>query len=161
MTLSTLTLIEGSANANVLLTKVTKAQKDALTNLTIGETVYQTDVTPGLQVYNGTDWDTFTFTGNIPQNLQTTSYTLQASDNGKHICMTGDAITIPADVFKIGDTVQIFNNTQYNVGIFCSNVTAYIAGVNTVKTIINIATRGRCEILFYEPNKVVISGNVN
>lgn len=159
MTLSTLTLIEGSANANVLLTKVTKAQKDALTNLTIGETVYQTDVAPGLQIFNGTSWDTFT--GNIPQNLQTSLYTLTAADVGKHIFMSGDAITIPANVFKTGDVVHIVSNSAYNVGIMCSNVTAYIAGVNTVKTIVTLATRGRCEILFCEPNTVIISGNVN
>lgn len=158
MTLSTLTLIEGSANANVLFTKVTNSQKDSLTNLEVGEAVYQTDGSPGLQVYNGASW--ITFNGNIPQNLQSSLYTLVASDNGKHICTTGDSVTIPANVFSIGDHVQIFNNTAYNVGIMCSDVTAYVAGTNTIKTIITLATRGRCDILFYEPNKVVISGNV-
>lgn len=173
----TLTLIEGSKNANILFAKITKNQKDGLANLEIGEAVYQTDNSPGIQVYNGTNWDSFatlsgaSFTGpvsdskgnvrSIPQNLQTSLYTLVASDNGKHICMSGDTITIPANVFNIGDNVQIFNNTAYNVGILCSNVTAYIAGVNTTKTTVTLATRGRCEILFYEQNKVVISGNVS
>jgi hypothetical protein len=159
MTLSTLTLIEGSVNANVLLTKVTKAQKDALPNLEIGETVYQTDNNIGMQIYNGTSWDSFK--GSLTPNVQTTLYTPNVSDNGKIIIMSGDAITIPAGIFNTGDHIQIVSNTQYNVSILCSNVTAYIAGSNTIKTTVTLATRGRCEILFYEPNKVVISGNVN
>lgn len=159
MTLSTLTLIEGSANANVLLTKVTKAQKDLLTNLEVGETVYQTDGSVGLQVYNGTGWDLLK--GGLTPNVQASLYTPSTSDIGKIIIMSGDAITIPANIFNVGDCIQIVSNSQYNVGIMCSSVTAYIAGSNTVKTSVTLATRGRCEILFVESNKVVISGNVN
>lgn len=51
-----LSLIEGSVNANLVFTNVTKIQKESLTDLEVGEAVYQTDGVPSLQLYNGTQW---------------------------------------------------------------------------------------------------------
>lgn len=53
-----LSLIEGSVNANLVFTNVTKLQKESLTNLERGEAVYQTDGVPSLQIYNGSQWVT-------------------------------------------------------------------------------------------------------
>jgi hypothetical protein len=47
----------------------------------------------------------------IPQNSQTTSYTLLATDQGKHISITTGGVTVPSGVFAVGDAVSIFNNS--------------------------------------------------
>lgn len=41
---------------------VTKAQRDAIAEPTIGMTVFQTDNTPGLRTWNGTAWMRYTET---------------------------------------------------------------------------------------------------
>ena len=50
--------------------------------------------------------------GNIPQNAKTSSYTLMASDTGKHISITTGGVTVPYGVFKTGDVVTIYNNSS-------------------------------------------------
>lgn len=49
---------------------------------------------------------------NIPQNSQTRTYTLVASDTGKHISITTGGVIVPSGVFSIGDVVTIFNNSS-------------------------------------------------
>jgi hypothetical protein len=59
------------------------------------------------------------FIGNvrdIPQNLQTSGYTLVASDNGKHIFTTA-SITVPASVFVTGDVVTVINSGSATLSI--------------------------------------------
>jgi hypothetical protein len=58
----------------------------------------------------------------IPQNSQTSGYTLALSDMGKHISITTGGVTIPANgavAFPIGAAITIFNNsgTPQNIGI--------------------------------------------
>ena len=48
----------------------------------------------------------------LPQNSQTSSYTLAASDTGKHISITTGGISVPADAFSIGNVTTIFNNSS-------------------------------------------------
>lgn len=43
-----------------VLPNMTKAERDALVSPTEGQTIFQTDNTPGLRVYNGTNWMKFT-----------------------------------------------------------------------------------------------------
>ena len=50
----------------------------------------------------------------IPQNSKSSSYTLIASDAGKHISITTGGVTIPASVFSVGDVVTIYNNSGSN-----------------------------------------------
>jgi hypothetical protein len=45
----------------------------------------------------------------ITQNAQTTSYTLVASDTGKHI-YTNSGVTVPSGVFSVGNVVTIVNS---------------------------------------------------
>jgi len=59
--------------------------------------------TQGIQGIQGTNA--------IPQNAQTTSYTLVASDVGKHIAITTGGVTVPASVFNTGDAISIYNNS--------------------------------------------------
>lgn len=66
----------------------------------------------------------------IPQNSQTTSYTLVASDAGKHIFTTA-GVTVPSGVFVVGQAVSIYNNTAGNITITQgTNVTLRQAGAS-------------------------------
>lgn len=51
-----------STTKGLLLPRMTKAQRDAISSPSAGLAVYQTDNTPGLRVYNGTNWMRFTET---------------------------------------------------------------------------------------------------
>ena len=66
----------------------------------------------------------------VPQNSQTTGYTLVASDTGKHV-FTVSGVTIPSGVFSVGDAVSIYNSTTGDITITeGSNVTLYQAGAS-------------------------------
>jgi hypothetical protein len=101
---------------------------------------------------------------NIPQSGsdKTTSYTLATSDIGEFVGVgASGSITIPNSTFAAGDVVSIFNNTTGNVTITCSITTAYIAGVNTDKDTMVLATRGVATILFISGTVCVVTGNVS
>lgn len=51
-----------STTRGVLLPRMTKTQRDAISSPATGLILYQTDNTPGLRVYNGTNWMRFTET---------------------------------------------------------------------------------------------------
>lgn len=100
---------------------------------------------------------------NIPQSGsdKTTSYTLATTDIGEFVGVgTGGSITIPNSTFAAGDVISIFNNTSGNITITCSITTAYIAGTNTDKDTMTLATRGVATILFISGTVCVVSGNV-
>ena len=100
---------------------------------------------------------------NVPQSGsdKTTSYTLATSDVGEFVGVgSGGSITIPNSTFSAGDIVSIFNNTTGNITITCSITTAYIAGTNTDKDTMTLATRGVATILFISGTVCVVTGNV-
>lgn len=47
----------------------------------------------------------------ITQNAQTAAYTLVASDEHKHISITTGGVTVPPNVFSVGEAVGIYNNS--------------------------------------------------
>ena len=101
---------------------------------------------------------------NIPQSGsdKTTTYTLATTDVGKFVGVgTSGSITVPNSTFAAGDVVSIFNNTSGNVTLTMSITTAYIAGTNTDKDTITLATRGVATILFISGTVCVVSGNVS
>jgi hypothetical protein len=51
-----------STTQGLLLPRMTKTQRDAISTPVAGLAIYQTDNTPGLRVYNGTNWMRFTET---------------------------------------------------------------------------------------------------
>lgn len=51
-----------STTLGLLLPRMTKTQRDAISSPAAGLAVYQTDNTPGLRVYNGTNWMRYTET---------------------------------------------------------------------------------------------------
>lgn len=92
---------------------------------------------------------------------KTGSYTLVVADRGEFVEVgSGGSITVPTSTFAVGDAVVIFNNTTGNITITCSAPTTYVAGTNTIRTSVTLATRGICNVLFVTPTLAVITGNV-
>jgi hypothetical protein len=93
---------------------------------------------------------------------KTTSYTLAVGDVGKYVQVgSGGSITIPNSTFAEGDVVVIANNHTAAITITCTITDAYIAGTNTDKATVSLATRGLCNILFLSGTVCIISGNVS
>lgn len=100
---------------------------------------------------------------NVPAvGTKTTSYTLATADVGKYVQIgSGGSITIPNSTFSEGDAIYLFNNTTGNITITCSITTAYIAGTDTDKDTMTLATRGVAAIVFISGTVCVVSGNVS
>ena len=100
---------------------------------------------------------------NLPAvGTKTASYTLATSDVGEYVQVgSGGSITIPDATFAEGDAIAIFNNTAGNVTITCSITTAYIAGTDSDKATMTLATRGVATVLFISSTVCVVSGNVS
>ena len=93
---------------------------------------------------------------------KTGSYTLATGDVGKYVQVgTSGSITIPDATFAEGDAISIFNNTSGNITITCSITTAYIAGTDTDKSTMTLATRGVATVLFISGTVCVVVGNVS
>lgn len=99
---------------------------------------------------------------NLPAvGTKTGSYTLAVGDVGKYVQVgSGGSITIPNATFTEGDAISIFNNTSGNITITCSITTAYIAGTDSDKATITLATRGVATVLFISGTVCVVSGTV-
>lgn len=95
----------------------------------------------------------------IVQNSQSGSYTLVATDAGKHIFTTAGVI-VPSNIFSSGDAVTIYNTSVSSVTITCSAVSTFKAGVPTSVSSLTLVGKGLCTILFYGTNGCVISGTV-
>lgn len=97
----------------------------------------------------------------IPQNTYSdlSSYTLLASDAGKHVNITGSGgVTVPAGVFTVGQVITVFNNTAGNRTITQGgSVTMYQAGVGSTGNR-TLATRGLASILCVASNVFVVTG---
>ena len=97
-----------------------------------------------------------------PVGTKTGSYTLATADVGKYVQVgSGGSITIPDATFAEGDAISIFNNTTGNITITCTITTAYIAGTDSDKASVTLATRGVATILFISSTVCVITGNVS
>jgi hypothetical protein len=93
---------------------------------------------------------------------KTGSYTLATGDVGKYVQIgASGAITIPDATFAEGDAISIFNNTSSTATITCSITTAYIAGTDTDKSTMTLATRGVATVLFISGTVCVVVGNVS
>lgn len=98
----------------------------------------------------------------IPQNSQTTSYTLASGDIGRHIFTTA-GVTVPSGVFAIGDAITIYNNTTGNITITQgTNVTLRQAGASGTGNR-TLAQRGLATVLCVSGasgTEFVVAGNV-
>jgi len=94
----------------------------------------------------------------IPQNAKIASYTLIASDAGKHISITTGGVTVNASVFSVGDAVSIYNNSTSSQTITQgTSVTLRLVGTATTGNR-TLAQYGLCTILCVASNVFVISG---
>ena len=93
---------------------------------------------------------------------KTSSYTLAVGDVGEYVQVgSGGSITIPNSTFAEGDVVVVVNNHTAAITITCTISDAYIAGTDTDKATVSLATRGVCNILFLSGTRCIITGNVS
>lgn len=101
---------------------------------------------------------------NIPQSgvEKTTPYTLDVTDIGRMVVVgTGGSVTVPNNTFSTGDAIVIANNTTGNITLTMSVTSAYIAGVNTDKDSVTLATRGLANVVFLTGSVCIVTGNVS
>ena len=101
---------------------------------------------------------------NLPRsgNAKGSAYTLVKTDVGQYIeiANTNGSIIVPRDIFDAGDIVSIANNCAGSINITTSSTTMYLAGQDTAKASIILATRGVASILFMSPNICIVSGTI-
>jgi hypothetical protein len=94
----------------------------------------------------------------IPQNAKTSSYTLIASDAGKHISITTGGVTVPASVFSVGDAISVYNNSGSSQTITQgAGVTLRFVGTATTGNR-TLAQYGLCTVMCVASNVFVIIG---
>jgi hypothetical protein len=92
---------------------------------------------------------------------KTSSYTLATTDRAEFVQVgSGGSITVPNSTFAAGDVVVIYNDHTAAITITLSTTNAYIAGTNTNKTSVSLATRGVCNILFVSATVAILTGNI-
>ena len=92
----------------------------------------------------------------VIKNAVNNGYTVQSSDNGKFLYATGD-INMPGNIFNVGDTVTIFNNTGSTINIYqASGTVLYLSGLGLNGNAV-IDSKGLCTILCVDTNIYVIS----
>jgi hypothetical protein len=95
----------------------------------------------------------------VPQNAQTSAYVLVATDGGKHISITTGGVTVPQNIFSIGDTVAIYNNSGSSQTITQgTGVTLRFSGTSSTGNR-TLDQYGLCTILCVASNTFVISGS--
>jgi len=100
---------------------------------------------------------------NVPSagSAKTSAYTLSISDIGEFVTVgSGGSITVPNNTFVAGNAISIYNDTTGNISINCPITTAYLAGTNTDRASLTLATRGVATILFINPSLCVATGNL-
>ncbi len=98
----------------------------------------------------------------LPQNSQTSGYTLVLADAGRHISITTGGITIPANgttAFPVGTTIVVYNNSGSGQTISISSDTLRLAGTATTGNR-TLAQRGICTLVKVAATEWVATGNV-
>lgn len=94
----------------------------------------------------------------IPQNSQTSAYTLVAGDNGKHVNITTGGVTVPSGVFSAGNVISVYNDSASDQTITQGgSVTLREAGTaNTGNR--TLSQRGLATVLCVASNEFVVTG---
>ena len=150
-------LVNGSANLtwnNSTNALGVTGSFSATTSIAAGTTLAATTtVTAGTSVS-----DSIGNVRSVPQNAKTATYTLLATDAGKHISITTGGVGVPTGVFSTGDAVSIYNNSGSDQTITQnSGVTMYLGGTATTGNR-TIAQHGLITILCVASNTFVIMG---
>lgn len=124
-----------------------------------GSNVFTCDTSTGNITVTGSVSDSKGDLRRVPQNAQTSAYTLVAADAGKHVSITTGGVTVPASVFSVGDCISIYNNSGSNQTITQGgSVTLYQGGTaNTGNR--TIAQRGFVTLVCVASNTFVASGS--
>ena len=135
--------------------------------ITLGNSSVTSFRIPGLQsgastghvlTYNSTNGNITLEAPSIPQNSQTSAYTLVAADAGKHVSITTGGVTVPSGVFSIGDVVSVYNNSGSDQTITQgSSVTLREAGTGNTGNR-TLGQYGLATVLCVGSNEFVISG---
>ena len=67
---------------------------------------------------------------------------------------------MPNGVFSAGNAVSLYNDTTGNTTVSLTITTAYIAGTDSDKASVTLATRGIATILFISNSVCIVTGNV-
>lgn len=93
----------------------------------------------------------------LPENAQTTVYTLLTSDAGKYISSNANVV-VPTSVFSSGQTVAIYNNSAASITVVQdTGVTMYNIGTATTGNR-TLAQRGIATVFCVGANTFVIGG---
>lgn len=92
----------------------------------------------------------------VPQNSQSTTYTLVSTDTGKHV-YTNSNVTVPINVFSVGDIVTVVNNSGASISILAGSSTLRYAGTSSTGNR-TLALYGICSILCIASNTYLITG---
>lgn len=122
-----------------------------------GEVAANGNVTAANIVANAAVYDSKGEIRSVPRNLQTTAYTLVASDAGKFISSNAN-VTVPNGVFSAGESISVYNNSAANITIVQSTgVTMYNVGTDSTGNR-TLAQRGLATIFCTDANAFVITG---
>lgn len=140
---------------------VTISSSDTLTNKTLTSPVISSITNTGTLTLPTTT-GTLGYLNLPAVGAKNTSYSLQTADVGKYVEVTsGGSITIPNSTFSAGDVIVIVNNHTAAITITCSITDAYIAGTDTDKATVSLATRGVANIMFLSGTRCIITGNIS
>tara|TARA_B100001250_G_scaffold96165_1_gene80446 strand:+ start:1155 stop:3080 length:1926 start_codon:yes stop_codon:yes gene_type:complete len=94
----------------------------------------------------------------IPNNHTTSAYTLVAADSGKVVTNTSGGVNVPYNVFAVGDTITIINQSGSDITITqgSSNTMYNTADASTGNR--TLAGRGMATVWYKAQNECYISG---
>ena len=97
----------------------------------------------------------------LPQNLQTSAYTLVQTDSGNHVAISTGGVTIDNSTsFEVGNVSVIYNDSAYAQNIIAgAGVTFYQVSLGST-TEIGISTYGLANILCIRSNEYKIYGDI-
>lgn len=140
------------------ITDTASASASLLADLQVGG-VSQFSVTKGgALATTGAISDNLGNVRSVPQNAQTASYTLAASDSGKHISITTGGVIVPSGIFSAGQVVTIYNNSSSSQTITQGSSVTLRQGGTTSTGNRTLASYGVATLLCVASNTFVISG---
>ena len=158
--------IANNASINILTATtatITTLNGTSATITTLGSTSANVTTLTGTSATITTILDGVGNVRNIPSAgaAKTSVYTLAISDIGEYVTIgTGGGIDVPNGVFSAGNAVSLYNDTTGNRTISLTITTAYIAGTDSDKASVTLATRGIATILFISNSVCIVTGNV-
>jgi len=108
-------------------------------------------------IFGGTVSDSKGNLRSIPLNLQSSTYTLVASDASKHV-RTNANVTIPNNVFTAGDAVTIINQNSNDITLTQASGLSLFNAADASTGNRTLASRGMCTLLFTTASIAYISG---